>query len=194
MGAGADGLGAAGGQGGRCCGSTMCRHDHGIHSQGVCGRTDVTHACHASRAHLVVTDSQCIKRMFGPGHLGERTSVCDVHFSRPCALEKSVTFTEGRGARPSTFSEGARPREICYIYRGSGGAPIYFFSGRAPSRNLLRPLHPLRIYNKNEKLADGHTPDYCGSTTPWSTWSTLFHSEHRLGAGNRAGIQNQPAG
>ena len=127
MGAGADGLGAAGGQGGRCCGSTMCRHDHGIHSQGVCGRTDVTHACHASRAHLVVTDSQCIKRMFGPGHLGGRTSVCDVHFSRPCALEKSVTFTEGRGARPSTFFEGARPREICYIYRGSGGAPIYFF-------------------------------------------------------------------
>ena len=31
------------------------------------------------------------------------------------ALEKSVTFTEGRAARPSTFFEGARPREICYV-------------------------------------------------------------------------------
>ena len=154
----------------------------------------MTHACHASRAHLVVTDSQCIKKNVWARALGGKEPLCvtstfrgrapsrnPLHlprvggrahllFPRVRALEKSVTFTEGRAARPSTFFEGARPREICYV-------------------RYIRYV----FITKTKSLADGHTPDYCGSTTPWSTWSTLFHN-HRLGTGNRAGLQNQPAG
>ena len=127
----------------------------------------MTHACHASRAHLIVTDSQCIKKNVWARALGGMrgcvaqlrvvSETCCAPVRRPAAARGREGSGTQRGNNGKSQSErspshSTASAKTCVASCRTG------VGGQAKNRSIFSPARLLDVARRRRRAPDRRTP------------------------------------